>query len=268
VVAGPVGEGADALAGAQVGELPAEGEDGRLDVDGRDGVAGHEHQRHLLPLAAAQGGGGAGGPGAGVGAGAGAGLGAVSPIARLPHGAGEGRTEREGVARAMGGILAQATKDQLLERGGHRGQSRGAGGPEREVGVLDLPPLAGEGEAQGGELEQHHPQAIDIGAEVAVLAADLLGGHVLGRAGATVSEGLALGGPGHWQGQAEVHQLRPQVLAVADQEDVLGLEVAVKNPLHVQGGRAREQGRPHRPHHRQRRRLRPVGDLVAQGAPL
>ena len=84
--------------------------------------------------------------------------------------------------------------------------------------------------AQGQELVEHRTQAVDVRAHLGAFAAPLLGRHVVGRA-----EQIAGGGHGLAllvHGQAEVDQDRR---ARAGHDQVAGLEVAVQEPVLVDG---------------------------------
>ena len=91
------------------------------------------------------------------------------------------------------------------------GEGAGAGEP----GLL-----SGEGPPAGDHLEEHHAQAVDVGAGVQLAAQDLFGAHVGGGAHGHGGDGGALQG----FGDAEVGE---EGAAMAVDHDVAGLEVAV-----------------------------------------
>ena len=92
-----------------------------------------------------------------------------------------------------------------------------------------------KGGAPGQHFEQDRAQGVDVGARVAALAFDLLGGHVIGGAhrGGQVGVGDAVRAFG--QRQAKVHDHR---LAFRGDQDVLRLQVAVDHAVLVAVGHA------------------------------
>ena len=141
--------------------------------------------------------------------------------------------------KTLAGNLLDAAPEHLLERGK----------PQRRAQGRQLFPEDGghglgrrfprESALRGEELVDDDPEAEDVGAVVDVVTADLLGRHVGGRPeddaglrehrrrGRAVGRGLL--------GEAEVQDLET---AVRRDEQVLGLEVAVDDPLLVGGGEA------------------------------
>ena len=92
--------------------------------------------------------------------------------------------------------------------------------------------MPAEGPDARHHLVKHHAQAVNVGAMVNLLAQDLLGAHVRGRAHGPHGHG---GGFGH-AGDAEVCQ---QGCAILPQHDVAGLDIPVHETLGVgvmQGG--------------------------------
>ena len=96
---------------------------------------------------------------------------------------------------------------------------------------LHLGPVGGEGEAVLGDLQERDARAPHVGGDGVALARDTLRGHVVGRA----DEGVCVAFRSELAAHAEVAQLD---LAVAAQEDVAGLDVAVDDLLAVQVGEA------------------------------
>ena len=162
---------------------------------------------------------------------------------------GRDRVERDGevvrAAEALLGPLLEAAAHDALERG------RDVAGGLEEAGRVLLEDrveglhgaLAPEGPLAREHLVEHGPEREDVGAGVHRLAAHLLGGHVahgahhparLGREGHR-RDVAPLGGDGVHARQPEVEHLH---LARAEQEHVLGLEVAVDDALLVRGGEA------------------------------
>ena len=134
----------------------------------------------------------------------------------------QGLDQLGGALVAIGGILGQTGVDDGLEKlqfigqpGNGRGDVLDADGHGR-VGIV--------GHVTGEHVEEHHAEAVDVGAVIGVLALVLLRAHVVGRA-----QGAA--GPGQGviglitAGDAEVHQ-HHAAIAVPD-HDVFRLDVAV-----------------------------------------
>ena len=200
-------------------------------------------------------------------------------------GAGGGRkrldVEREvvGGLEALGGVLLQAVVDDPLQRGGqgrvrHRHLRRLF--LEDRVQRLDRrAPL--EGALAGEHLVQDGAEREDVRPMVGIVPAHLLGRHVPdgsqdhpflgvgiagdGRAHAVLEGARERGAPE--LGEAEVEDLHP---AVAGQEDVVGLEVAVDDPLLVGGGEA--AGDLDRVVHHLARRQRHPAHALAEGLAL
>ncbi len=86
--------------------------------------------------------------------------------------------------------------------------------------------LAGERQLAGQQLVAHDAERVQVAAGVGRLAADLLGGQVLHRAGHGARLGLAAFGVG--AGESEVGHLHH---ALGRDRDVLGLDVAVHDAL-------------------------------------
>ena len=95
--------------------------------------------------------------------------------------------------------------------------------------------LVFEGDLAGKHLVQDDADGVEVGAAVHGLVADLLGGKELRRPhdGGVLLDGLVLGAA-----DAEVHHLHPVVL---EEEDILGLEVAVDDPHPVRGLQPQER---------------------------
>src|SRR5262249_40372931 len=108
---------------------------------------------------------------------------------------------------------------------------------EQHLGEQLVEARRGEGHAAGEQLVEDHPQGVDVGGGADGVGAPLLGGHVVRRADDGPA-GPRLGG-GEEDGQAEVGGGR---LAGAGEQDVLGLEVAVDDPLVVGLGEGQGQG--------------------------
>src|SRR5437016_706847 len=87
------------------------------------------------------------------------------------------------------------------------------------------------GQLSGQHLVEDDPQAVEVGALVAVAGPDLLRGHVLGRAHARRQPRPGEVAERGVEGDPEVHQLHA---AVGGQHDVLGLEIAVYDALAVE----------------------------------
>ena len=81
-------------------------------------------------------------------------------------------------------------------------------------------------------LEEHAAEPIDVGAPVHVVAADLLGRHVVDR-----PDEMPVGRPpvGDALGQAEVREVHVLATVLAVEQDVRGLDVAVDEPACVRG---------------------------------
>ena len=121
----------------------------------------------------------------------------------------------------------------------------------------------------GGELEQQHPEPEDVGAEVDLLAANLLGRHVSRGAQHRPRRGELRGGRGAGlriveTGQTEIHELDAGVLGagVPGANHVLGLQVAVQDVALVRGGEG--AGDRERGVEQVDRRQRPAGQLLPQ----
>jgi hypothetical protein len=159
----------------------------------------------------------------------------------------ESEGEVVGRAKAGGRVLFEAAShDEVEDR--RNGRTRG-----RDVGWLLLEDgghrlgrcLACERAAAAQHLVQHDPEREDVGARVDPCRAHLLGGHV--RDGA--NDGAGLREPRFGRrlrvidrrsrrgelGEAEVEDLDP---SVGEDEQVLGLEVAMDDALVVSGGEA------------------------------
>ena len=156
----------------------------------------------------------------------------------------EGETKVARGLEALFRVLLQAMAGDTLQAG----RNRAAGSAELqrlvlENGVHQLHGgISGERVLAGEHLVQDDAEGEDVGAMVGGLAADLLGGHVAGRAENDsrlgVGENGVPGGDGRngdELGQAEIQDLD---MAVAGQEDVRGLEVAMDHALVVGGGQA------------------------------
>ena len=103
------------------------------------------------------------------------------------------------------------------------------------LGVHDLVEhglgVAGEGELAGEGLEHHDPERIDVGGGRTRRVQDRLGRQI----GESADDDVGLRharvlGP---EGDAEIHQLRAPLLALARDHDVLGLDVAMDDPALV-----------------------------------
>ena len=155
-----------------------------------------------------------------------------------------GATQRRGriaqLRQQLGGAgvpIARQSLDRLhddrLQRRFELGDEVGGGlgifvglGAQERVGVGAL-----KGEVLGEHLVQHRADGVDVGAGVATTAADLFGGHVVGRA-----ERRGEAGPGEAalrfvERDPEIEDLH---FPVGGEEDVLGLDVAVNDPFGVQ----------------------------------
>ena len=97
--------------------------------------------------------------------------------------------------------------------------------------------FAAKGDLPGQHLEQNHAERIDVGTVVDVrFALALLGRHVVGRShhgtGARLVRGLVVA-QGQL-GQAEIEHLHEiRHVPLGDEEDVLGLEIAVDDAVLV-----------------------------------
>jgi hypothetical protein len=126
---------------------------------------------------------------------------------------------------------------------------------------------AGERRATGEHLEQHAAERVDVGAPVDLLALDLLGRHVRGRADDLAgARQLRVAGGGGELGQAEVDELRRlAVLRVRCEQHVGRLEIAMDDARGVGGVEAPAE--PLRDGERtldgQRAELDPVGERLA-----
>ena len=90
---------------------------------------------------------------------------------------------------------------------------------------------AGEGRLPGRTLVEHHPEGVDVGAAVDLVADELLGREVGG--GADEAAGLGEARARRGQGEAEVHDPHAQVGVAAREHEVLGLDVAVEDAAPV-----------------------------------
>ena len=278
VVAGAVAERAHALLSGEVGHLAAEAAHRRLDVDGRGPLRLHEDERHGLPPTQP----GPADDGAGTGAsGSHQTRGRPLPGGRGERGGGEsggesgeagrdeGGAQLPGVGEAVGGLLGQAAQDDLLHSRGERREPRGSGWPPRQVPVVDLVPIAGEGRPQRGHLVENGAQRVHVRAQIAVETGDALGGHVFGRSCADVRDRAARGATRSRPRQAQIHQPDADLAAgVADEEGVLRLEVAVADARRRQRGGALQQGTAHPLQDGQGGGRRPAGNLVSERASL
>ena len=129
--------------------------------------------------------------------------------------------------------------------------------------------LTGERRGPGQHVERDAAQRIDVGATVEVVAADLLGGDVVGRAeddapGGQLG-GLAVGGVGEGA-DSEVRQKGPLLVELALEQDVLRLDVAMDQPPAVGGveGACDVREDPQRP----LPSGRPVGEQPAEVDPV
>ncbi len=97
------------------------------------------------------------------------------------------------------------------------------------------------GQASGEQVVQHRRRRVDVGADVQVVAAGLLRGHVPGRAGdhEPAVPGGEGGLPADDPGQPEIGHLDR---ATAVEHHVAGFDVAVQQPLVVGGLRRGENG--------------------------
>ncbi len=93
--------------------------------------------------------------------------------------------------------------------------------------------LAGERDLAGQAFEQQAPQRVDVGPAVNVLAADLLGRHVMDRS--QRSSHRAAGRLDRQLAEAEVGQVCPDrgLTALFDHQDVARLDVSVDEPQFV-----------------------------------
>ena len=96
-----------------------------------------------------------------------------------------------------------------------------------EVGHEQLGDAAGEGEDAGEHLVGHHSQCIDVGSRVHRPVVTLLRRHVLGGPHDHPGGGLAAGGRVPELGDPEVEELHEGRASATQDEDVVGLEVAV-----------------------------------------
>ena len=136
-----------------------------------------------------------------------------------------------------GGVLLEAAHHYALELG--RQVRVDAGGRGRLGGYMLVGHrdggLTGERGAAGQHLVQHHPQAVQVGALVGLVAAGLLGAEVGGGADHGTVFGQLL--------RVVPDPRHPEVgyldRAVRRQQDVAGLDVAMDHPAsmgHLQGG--------------------------------
>jgi hypothetical protein len=98
---------------------------------------------------------------------------------------------------------------------------------ERVLGV--------EGYAAAGHFVQHHTEGIDVRARVGARARRLLGRHVV-RGPDHGADGGELLPAVHDLGDAEIQNLHEPAAVGLEQEDVVGLEVAVDDPHGVRSG--------------------------------
>ena len=182
---------------------------------------------------------------------------------------GRGRRHQKRVGRLAGRLLAQLAHDPHHRLAGHVGRGRAllgffleqhrdqrverlgqAAHPAREprrrfVDLLlhQLDDVLGlEGELAGEHLEQHHPQAVEVGLRIGGEAPRLLGRDVFGSAGHQRGLGADLAGEAVEDhrgvlGEAEVEHLHGAIAAgLHRDEDVARLQIAVDDACFVRGG--------------------------------
>jgi hypothetical protein len=153
--------------------------------------------------------------------------------------AGEVGGEAGGGLVAVVGVLGEQASDDRGEGGrAGRGELAQVGRGDDGVHAQELAEVVGEeGRAAAGTLEEHGAEGIEVGAAVerALQHAGLLGGAVDERAGdlAGLVAGAGVGG------EAEVDELEA---AGVDDEDVVGLEVAVDHAAAVDLGEGAGEG--------------------------
>ncbi len=207
--AGVCGGGAETPSGGAAHEYVVR--DGRRGLDGRQGRDGRRHGGRAGHLEA-------------VG-------GDLRPGGALDRGG-----QLRGLGVAVVRVLGRRARDHLVEGLGQvgalqtrRGRRVGDVRPQlRHVVVLR------EGDAAGEHLVEHAAERVDVRAPVDGAGLDLLGRHVVGgadpgaRAGQTAGRAEALGQP-------EVGEVDVLVLALAADQDVGRLDVAVHQPALVRG---------------------------------
>ncbi len=147
--------------------------------------------------------------------------------------------------RSSGALARQRCTSSSISAGTSSRSELASGGCSVRVRLDHLADgLALERRLPGQHLEQDAAEAIDVRARIAApAAAALLRRHIDGRADHRLR---GRGGVGRLEDRAEcrIEDLRALAalrLAVADQEDVLGLQIAVHDALGVRGGeRARD----------------------------
>jgi hypothetical protein len=225
-------EGRDLRAGERAeGPLEAAAEVGvlaglaQLEREGRGAVGGVGEAHGLLAAAEAQALAEAQGGAAGLADHAGERTGVAALLAA------EDRRDRAGGRGALAGVGGEAAKDHGLEGRRDLGAElaeagRGAiGAQQRSAGA--------EGQRAGERLEQHHAEAVQVGARVDERAAELLGGDV-GR----VLDQERGGGAGREDvdaGEADVGEGDPVIVA---EHDAAGREVADDHAAVVDRGQA------------------------------
>ena len=136
-------------------------------------------------------------------------------------------------------VLLQCLPDDDLDvpgdRGVHRGQSLRGAFADHLDRLRDAATTQVVGHRVGEQLEEHHPQGVDVRPDVDVhrVRFALFRGHVLEGADQLTGRGLHFGRTQVAVGRPcdpEVDHLRH---AVAVDQDVSGLEVAVDDPLRV-----------------------------------
>ena len=184
----------------------------------------------------------------------------------------EGRPERRHVLVALLRLLRERLEDDRLQRGGHgRVDLARTGRGLAELGQEELwDGLAGERQPARGDLVGHHAERVNVGAAVDLAVLALLRSHVLGRPDDHAGGGAGGALPVGELGDAEVDQLHEVPLVAAlDEEDILGLEVAVDDPAVVGGpqrvGQLEQDLEPDRaveaPFPEERRERRPIQEL-------
>jgi len=136
-------------------------------------------------------------------------------------------------SRAPSGVLLQATLDHPLDDRVHVGHDgRRAAGTGRAAQLAQLLEARCVERALAREqLVEHEAERIDVAARGDLDSLELLGRHVVRRAGADL-------GAGDIRGQRGEAEIRDAHLPRAVDHDVRRLEVAVQDPLGVRGGEA------------------------------
>ena len=148
---------------------------------------------------------------------------------------------------AVVGVLGHCPLRQLVEVGGQLGPALAGRGHRRahvRVHLRDVV-VALEGRGAGQSLEEHAAERVDVGAPVAAIALDSLGGEVVDRADDRTGVGQP-GRRGGMPGDAEVGQIGVLALLRRVDQHVRRLDVAV-DQFSAMRRRERRRNLPHEP---------------------